>query len=89
MDGGQDMHDDVLEGTAGGHHVVRCNRRVRGIGKGDLVVVLPIEAVLADAQLLGLPTVRRVAREGLRSVVLVPLAEWRERFADSSSHGAT
>lgn len=72
------MRDDVLEGTAGGYRVVPCKRRVRGIREGEQVVLLPVEAILADAQLLALPTVRRVAREGFRGVVLMPLAEWRE-----------
>jgi hypothetical protein len=42
--------------------------------------VLPVEDVLADAALLALPTVRRVARAGLRGVVLVPLEEFAGAF---------
>jgi hypothetical protein len=64
-----------------GFRVVPSKRRAGRVRPGDPVVVLPVEAVLADARLLELPTVRRVARGVMRGVVLVPLAEWRERLS--------
>ena len=69
------------EKTFPGFRVVPSNRHAGGVRPGDPVVLLPVEAVLDDARLLELPTVRRLARNGLRGVVLVPLAEWRERFS--------
>jgi hypothetical protein len=62
------------------YRVVPSRRAVRGVRVGDPVVVLPVEDVLADAALLALPTVRRVARAGLRGVVLVPLEEFAGAF---------
>jgi phage head maturation protease len=70
------MSDHAFEGF----RVVPCGRSVRGIRAGDPVVLVPVETTLADVRLLGLPTVRRVARYGLRDVVLVPVEEWRESF---------
>ena len=70
------MSDDAIEGF----RVVPCGRSVRGIRAGDPVVIVPVEAVLSDVRLLGLPTVRRVAREGRRGVVLVPLGEFSGAF---------
>jgi hypothetical protein len=66
--------------TIEGFRVVPCGRSVRGIRAGDPVVLVPVEAILADVRLLGLPTVRRVARCGLRGVVLVPLGEFAGAF---------
>ena len=62
--------------TADGFRVVPCRRRVHGIREGDPVVLLPVEAVVADVTLLRLPTVRRMAAAGMRGCVLVPLSEW-------------
>jgi len=70
------MSDHAIEGF----RVVPCGRSVRGIRAGDPVVLVPVEAILADVRLLGLPTVRRVAREGRKGVVLVPLDEFSEVF---------
>ena len=70
------MSDDAIEGF----RVVPCGRSVRGIRAGDPVVLVPVEAILTDVRLLGLPTVRRVAREGRKGVVLVPLDEFSGAF---------
>jgi hypothetical protein len=43
--------------------------------------------VLADAALLALPTARRVARAGLRGVVLVPLQEFAGAFPAAARGG--
>jgi hypothetical protein len=65
---------------AGGYRLVRSDRGAGPVRVGDEVVVIPVEDVVARPELLELPTVRRVAREGRKSVVLVPLAEWRAKF---------
>jgi len=76
------------DGAAAGFRVVPSGRSIRGIRAGDPVVLVPIEAVLADVRLLGLPTVRRVARAGRRGVVLVPLGEFASAFPDAALDGA-
>jgi len=77
------MSDHAIEGF----RVVPCGRSVRGIRAGDPVVLLPVEAILADVRLLSLPTVRRVARAGLRGVVLVPLEEFAGAFPAAAQGG--
>ena len=68
--------------AGGRYRVVRSDRDAGSVRQGDEVVILPVEDVLARAELLALPTVRRIAREGRRSVVLVPLDEWRRTFPE-------
>jgi hypothetical protein len=78
-----EMSDVMVTGDQAidGFRVVPSNRRAGRVRPGDPVVLLPVEAVLADARLLELPTVRRLARGGMRGVVLVPIEEWRERLS--------
>ncbi len=65
------------------YRVVRAGRAVDGVAHPEPMVKLPVEDVLADAELLALPTVRRAATSGHRQAptILVPLSEWDAAFS--------
>jgi hypothetical protein len=74
------VNEKNAAGAARVYSVVLARRQIGRIRVGELVVLLPVEDVVADVALLALPTVRRIAQAGLRGVVLVPFDEWRAAF---------
>jgi hypothetical protein len=75
---------DCIETPAGPLRVVRSDRAAGDVDVGDLVAIVAADHVAAAPRLLELPTVRRLARAGRRSIVLVPLAEVLAVFAATS-----
>ena len=74
----------MIETPAGPLRIVKSNRAAGSVGVGDLVAIVPTDAIPGHPRLLDLPTVKRLARNGMRSIVLVPVDEVTLTFGAAS-----
>jgi hypothetical protein len=78
------MDEGTIETPAGPLRIVKSKRAAGAVDVGDLVAIVPTDAIAARPLLLELPTVRRLAASGRRSIVLVPLDEVTRTFGEAA-----
>jgi hypothetical protein len=79
------MDEVMIDSPCGPLRVVASKRSAGAVDIGDLVAIVATDAIATCPRLLELPTVRRLARAGRKSVVLVPVDEVARTFAAAAT----